>query len=179
MLAYQTCQWWNAVFVQFTRFLDVLEKNHGGTPWEPGDENSMILAERFFLIMAIHHAIEDLETLDHDLQQKGDASLHSVIQEIEKAAPLEDIKNLRNMNEHYLDYLMNEGHKQNQFFTKDEKNRINIFTSAAGTYINGDLNEFKLWKLSLNALLFTMKKQLPIVQEKTRAIYYEAYAAIQ
>ena len=31
LLAYQTCQWWNAVFVQAKRFFDVLEEDHGGT----------------------------------------------------------------------------------------------------------------------------------------------------
>ena len=29
LLAYQTCQWWNAVFVQAKRFFDVLDENHG------------------------------------------------------------------------------------------------------------------------------------------------------
>ena len=60
LLSYQACQWWNAVFVQANRFFDVLEKSHGGTPWDAGDENSMFLAERMFLIVALHHAIEDL-----------------------------------------------------------------------------------------------------------------------
>ena len=64
LLAYQTCQWWNAVFIQAKRFFDVLDESHGGTPWDQGDANSMFVAERMFLIMAVYHAIEDLEKLD-------------------------------------------------------------------------------------------------------------------
>ena len=57
LLAYQTCQGWNAAFVQAKRFFDVLDENHGGTPWDQGDANSMFVAERMFLIMAIYHFI--------------------------------------------------------------------------------------------------------------------------
>lgn len=92
LLAYQTCQWWNAVFVQAKRFFDVLDENHGGTPWDQGDANSMFVAERMFLIMAIYHAIEDLEKLDYECQRKGDASFQPVLQRIETVASLKDIK---------------------------------------------------------------------------------------
>lgn len=102
LLAYQTCQWWNAVFVQAKRFFDVLDENHGGTPWDQGDANSMFVAERMFLIMAIYHAIEDLEKLDYECQRKGDASFQPVLQRIETVASLKDIKNLRDMNEHMI-----------------------------------------------------------------------------
>ena len=32
ILSMQTCQWWNAVFIQAKRFFDILESDHGGTP---------------------------------------------------------------------------------------------------------------------------------------------------
>ena len=59
LLSYQTCQWWNAVMIQAKRFLDVLEDDHEGDPWN-NEKNSMFIAERMFLITAIFHAIEDL-----------------------------------------------------------------------------------------------------------------------
>ena len=108
LLSYQTCQWWNAVVIQAKRFLDVLEDDHGGNPWN-NERNSIFMAERLFLITAIFHAIQDLEKLDYELQRAGDTSLQIVIKAIENVAPLADIKNLRDMNEHSIDYLVEEG----------------------------------------------------------------------
>ena len=109
LLSYQTCQWWNASLIQAKRFLDVLDKNRGGTPWEDGNENSMFIAERMFLITSIHHAIENLQKLDIELQRNEDYTIRKVLQLIEAVASLEDIKNLRDMNEHSLDYLVDKG----------------------------------------------------------------------
>lgn len=171
LLAYQTCQWWNAVFVQANRFFDVLEKSHGGTPWDQGDANSMFVAERMFLIMAIYHAIEDLEKLDCECQRKGDASLELVLQAIGSVAPLEDIKNLRDMNEHNLDYLMDEGQKPNQFRSVVEKNGYAIHTTAAWTIVHGDAKTILLGTVEFDKLLLVMKEQLPFVQKKTKELF--------
>ena len=67
ILSMQTCQWWNAVFIQAKRFFDILESDHGGTPWDEGNSNSMFVAERMFLITALHHAIENLQKLNIEL----------------------------------------------------------------------------------------------------------------
>jgi hypothetical protein len=171
MLAYQTYQWWNAVLVQANRFFDVLEKNHGGTPWDEGDENSMFIAERAFLIMAIHHAIEDLEKLDSECQRKGDTSLELVLQAIGSVAPLEDIKNLRDMNEHNLDYLMDEGRKQDQFRSVVKKNGYAIHTTAAWTIVHDDAQTMLLGNVEIDELLNVMKEQLPFVREKTKEVF--------
>lgn len=171
LLAYQTCQWWNAAFVQAKRFFDVLEESHGGTPWDSGDANSMFIAERTFLIMAIFHAIEDLEKLDYECQREGDDSLDSILHAIETVAPMQDIKNLRDMNEHSLDYLMDEGQKQDQFRTSAEKNGYKFLTTAAWTIVHGDAKTILLGKVEIERLLFVMKEQLPFVREKTKEIF--------
>ena len=171
LLAYQTCQWWNAVFVQAKRFFDVLDENHGGTPWDQGDANSMFVAERSFLIMAIYHAIEDLEKLDFECQRKGDASLQPVLQEIGTVASLQDIKNLRDMNEHSLDYLLARGQKQEQFRSVVEKNGYVIHTTAAWTIMHGDAQTMLLGNVEIDKLLLVMKEQLPFVQKKTRSVF--------
>ena len=59
----QTCQWWNAVFIQAKRFMDDLEHNDGGTPWDEKNENNMLVADRMFFITTLHHAIENLQKL--------------------------------------------------------------------------------------------------------------------
>lgn len=171
MLSCQTCQWWNAVFIQAKRFFDVLEKCHGETPWDNNDVSSMFLAERMFLIVALHHAIEDLEKLDIESQRTGDNSFKPVLQAIEAVAPLEDIKNLRDMNEHNLDYLVEKGRKQNEFRTVVNKNDTEILTTAAWTHINGDAKLFLLGNVEIDKLLFAMKQQLPVVQAKTKELF--------
>ena len=171
LLAYQTCQWWNAVFAQAKRFFAVLEESHGGTPWDQGDANSMFVAERMFLIVAIYHAIEDLEKLDYECQREGDASLQVVLQAIETVAPLQDIKNLRDMNEHNLDYLLEEGQKQDQFRSLVKKNGFAIHTTASWTIVHDDAKIMLLGRVEIDKLLLVMKEQLPFVQEKTKALF--------
>lgn len=171
LLAYQTCQWWNAVFVQAKRFFAALEDNQGGTPWDIGNAYSAFVAERMFLIVAIYHAIEDLEKLDYECQREGDASLQAVLQAIETVAPLQDIKNLRDMNEHNLDYLMEEGRKQGQFRSLVEKNGYAFHTTASWTIVNSDAKTMLLGKVEIDKLLLVMKEQLPFVREKTEALF--------
>ena len=144
LLAYQTCQWWNAVFVQAKRFFDVLDENHGGTPWDQGDANSIFVAERMF---------------------------QPVLQRIETVASLKDIKNLRDMNEHSLDYLLERGQKQDQFRSVVEKNGFAIHTTAAWTIIHGDAQTMLLGRVEIDKLLLVMKELLPLVQEKTKELF--------
>ena len=65
----------------------------------------MLVVERMFLITAIYHAIEDLRKLGIEMQRRNDNSLQPVLESIQAVASFEDIKNMRDMNEHGLDYL--------------------------------------------------------------------------
>ena len=178
LLAFQTCQWWNAVFMQARRFFDILEVDHGGDPWKD-ERNSLFLADRTFLIMAIYHALEDLEKLDTELQRTGDISLHAVLQAVYNAVPREYIKNLRDMNEHSLDYLMEQGQKQDQFRSIVEKNGYAIHTTAAWTIVHGDAEVMLLGKVEIDKLLLVMKEHLPFVREKTKEIFDKELMATQ
>ena len=179
LLAYQTCQWWNAVFIQAKRFTEVLDKSNGEEPWESRGETSAFLAERAFLIMAIHHAIEDLEKLDYECRREGDSSLQSVLQAIETVASLEELKNLRDMNEHNLDYLLGSGRKQDIFRSVVEKNGYTIHTTAAWTIVHGDAQTMLLGNVEIDKLLLVMKEQLPFVREKTKEVFDKEIAAAE
>lgn len=87
-------------------FFELLESNHGGIPWDNNENNSMFIAERMFLITALHHAIENLQKLNIEIQRENGDSLQNVISSIEVVVLLQDIKNLRDMNEHKFDYLV-------------------------------------------------------------------------
>lgn len=178
-LAYKTCQWWNVVLVQAKRFFAVLDESHGGTPWDPGDANSMFVADRMFLITAVYHAIEDLGKLDFELQRDGDVSLQLVLKAIEKVAPLQDIKNLRDMNEHWIDYLVDEGQKQSEFRTAVEKNGYTILTTAAWTHVHRDADVILLGNVEIDKLLLIMKEQLPFVREKTKEVFEKGLMAAE
>jgi hypothetical protein len=171
LLAYQTCQWWNAVFIQSRRFLDALEKDHAGMPWDEKETGSMFVADRLFLITAINHAIENIVKLDVELQRMGDDSLCSVVKAIEETTPLDNIKDLRDMNEHWLDYLVNKGKKQKEYISTVEKKDYNVITTPAWTVINGDAELVLLGNVEIDQLLLKMKAQLPIVQKKTREVF--------
>ncbi len=171
ILSMQTCQWWNAVLIQSKRFFEVLESNHGGTPWDEGDDNSMFVAERMFLITALHHAIENLQKLNIELQRKNDNTFQTVLDAIEVVAPLEDIKNLRDMNEHGLDYLVDKGRKQDDYRKTVEKRDYRIHTTAAWTHVHGDAKVILLGNVEIDNLLLVMKEQLPIVKAKTKEIF--------
>lgn len=169
ILSCQVCQWWNAVFVQADRFFDALERNHGGTPWDNGNANSMFVADRMFLIVALYHAIENLEKLDVECQRTGDNSFKPILQAIEVVAPLENIKNLRDMNEHNLDYLVEMGQKQSEFRTAINKNGSEVLTTAAWTHIDHDAKSIFIGNVEIDKVIAVMKQQLPVVQAKTKA----------
>ena len=117
------------------------------------------------------HSSEDLEKLDYECQREGDVSLQAVLQAIETVAPLKDIKNLRDMNEHSLDYLLEEGQKQDQFRSLVEKDGYTIHTTASWTIVHGDAKIMFLGKVEIDKLLLVMKEQLPFVREKTKVLF--------
>lgn len=170
-LAHQTCQWWNSVFVQAHRFFDALDKNRGDMPWEGSDENHMLIPERTFLIIAIYHAIEDLQKLDIEMQRREDFSLHPILDEITAVAPLQDIKNLRDMNEHGLDYLVGMGQKQSQYQMKTTQNGYKFATTPSWTIVHGDAKVILFGNVRMDQLLIAMKKLLPIIQAKAKEIF--------
>ena len=93
--AYQTCQWWNVVFAQAERFFDVCNSDEGSWPWDETKESTLIAADRLFLIIAVYHAIENVQKLDIKMQRKNDDSFRAVLQAIEDVAPFKDIRDLR------------------------------------------------------------------------------------
>ena len=170
-LSYQTCQWWNAVFVQARRFLDASEASHGGTPWDEENEGSMLVVERMFFITAIYHAIEDLRKLEIEMQRRNDNSLQPVLESIQAVASFEDIKNMRDMNEHGLDYLVGKGQKPDQYQLTVHREHYKLTTTPAWTFINGNEGIMLFGNVEIIKLLSTMKEHLPLVREKTKEIF--------
>lgn len=169
-LSYRTYQWWNATIIQGKRFLNVLSDDHGGIPWN-NDKNCMFVAERMFLITAVYHAIVNLQKLSIELQRNNDMSMEAILNNIEKVVTFDKIKNLRDMNEHDLDYLVKKGQKQQDFSSHFEKDGIKFTTTAAWTHVDNDAEMILLGNVEIDKLLLVMKKHLLEVSEKTKEIF--------
>ena len=105
------------------------------------------------------------------MQRKNDKTFETVLKKIEKIADLDDIKNLRDMNEHYLDYLVDLGQKQDQFRTAYKKDGHDILSTAAWTTIDNDADMILMGNVEIDKLLRVMENQLPIVRSKTKEIF--------
>lgn len=174
MLAVNVCQWWNAAIIQANRFFEVLKVLCGGGPWDDDENYSLFIADRMFLIIAIYHALEDLQKLNIEIQRSNDTSLQVVLDEIEKVAPWEDVKNLRDMNIHDLDYLVERGQKQNKFRSMIQIGDTEFLTTAAWTFDCLEEEIVFVGNIKIKELLSVMETQLPFVRQKTKQVYDKA-----
>ena len=175
-LAYQTCTWWNALFVQMDRCTQAMEKREFNWPFDGSStaDSTMITADRLFLIHAIYHAVEGIEKLDIELRRRDDPSFQPVLEAICSNAALEDIKDLRNMNEHNLSYLVGTGHAQERFASTVRAGNHTIRTNAFWSVIIGSTDTFLCGNVHIMKLLDAMKAQLPLVRRKTEEIFLQA-----
>ncbi|MBQ7314470.1 MAG: hypothetical protein IJW83_00465 [Clostridia bacterium] len=105
------------------------------------------------------------------MQRNNDATFQAVLDAIEAVASLEDIKNLRDMNEHGLDYLVDKGRKQDDYRKTVEKGEYKIHTTAAWTHVHGDAQLILLGNVEIDKLLLVMKEHHSIVKSKTKEIF--------
>ena len=84
-LALHTGQWCRAVLCQAHRFFDALEADNRPLPWDDSESFDMFLADKIFLITAIHHSIVNMEKLNAELINRGDTSFQGVLDSIATA----------------------------------------------------------------------------------------------
>ena len=93
-IVYETAQWLNEIFVQNNRFLEEY-RYRSGNPFDPWDDKGRehnYLAERYFLISAIHHAFKGLKKIDDAISGMGDTSLAKILAEIFDVVPWDKTK---------------------------------------------------------------------------------------
>ena len=176
LLACHTCQWYQATLMQAKRFIDSLEKIHGDMPWDEGECSSIFHADRMFLIVAIKHSIKHLSNLNSQLQMRADYSCQELLEIFGTSKERRKILDLRDMNEHNIEYVEGIGHKQSKFGAVVRKNDYCIPTNAFYTIIHGDAKLFLLGDVEIDKLLLNMKDKLPFVRERTQAIFNHYYA---
>lgn len=86
----------------------------------------MFLADKTFLITAIHHSIVNMEKLNAELINRGDTSFQGILDSIAAEEERKQIRIWRNMNEHDLDYLSNNGNYQKGVHDNRKKGRLYV-----------------------------------------------------
>ena len=169
-IAFQTCQWWRAVFVQGKRFLDVFDSDEVDWPWDDNEDRNAYNVERLLLITTIHHAIEHLEVLNDELMRRGDNSLNEVYQKV--CTVSEKLNMVRNVNEHQLEYIVLPEKNAEKFFCTATKNGISLNTNRLQTILLGKQKIFTIGDVDFGELLINMKEQYLTVKRVTESIFY-------
>ena len=131
----------------------------------------MFLADKTFLITAIHHSIVNMEKLNAELINRGDTSFQGVLDSIATAEERKQIRIWRNMNEHDLDYLSNNGNYQKEFITTIKKGDYTFETSAFVTLIHGDAKIFLIGSIEIDKLLVRFKENMAQIQKKSKEVF--------
>lgn len=170
-LALHTGQWCRAVLCQAHRFFDALEADNRPLPWDDSESFDMFLADKTFLITAIHHSIVNMEKLNAELINRGDTSFQGVLDSIATAEERKQIRIWRNMNEHDLDYLSNNGNYQKEFIATIKKGDYTFETSAFVTLIHGDAKIFLIGSIEIDKLLVRFKENMAQIQKKSKEVF--------
>lgn len=135
----------------------------------------MFLAEKTFLITAIHHAIVNMERLNAELIYRGDTSFQNVLDSVATEEERKQIRIWRNMNEHDLDYLSGNGNYQKEFITTVEKNGYRFQIDAFTTLVHGGAKLFLIGGIEIGQLLSRFKENMPQIQKKSEEVFEEYF----
>lgn len=174
LLALRTDQWCHMFLIQTGRFIDALEDGTGGSfPWEENDRSSLFIGDRMFLITALHHAIKSLRNMQEELARRGEnvEVINSIIEKIGTQRLLNDIRALRNMNEHDLEYMTGNGKSPEKFVCTVEKNGCRYRTTAHATVVIGDARSFTIGNIQIGDLVEKMKGLMPKIDRICQEIF--------
>ena len=179
-LALRTAQWCNASLYQFNRFVSAVEfPNEGKTPWDQGENSSLLHAEKIFLVTALCQMIQYLEALQNKLRERGDDSLTSLLDAVATEDERKQIQQWRNINEHEREYIQGKGVKQNR--AKDSSLFLsNFFVGVTDSmvYVNGNTKEIYLGRIRIDLLIPRIKENHSAILERTKEIFNTYYYGI-
>ena len=167
-LAKRTCRWWNTVMIQKERYHITQMNKQTDNPWLKKGMEDTAPAERTFLISAISHAINYLMLL----QKVSDYNpeITSVMRNLKTVSSVEDIKNLRNMNEHSDAYVLGRGNRMKSFETSILREDEEHFTTAMWTQCFEDGTVY-FGRINITMLLDVIQQNYEIVRSITRDIF--------
>ena len=179
-LALRTAQWCNASLYQFNRFVSAVEfPNEGKTPWDQGENSSLLHAEKIFLVTALCQMIQYLEALQNKLRERGDDSLTPLLDAVATEDERKQIQQWRNINEHEREYIQGKGVAQNR--AKDSSLFLSDFFVGVTDnmiYVNGHTKEFYLGRIRIDLLIPRIKEHHSAILERTKEIFNTYYYGI-
>ena len=179
-LALRTAQWCNASLYQFNRFVSAVEfPNEGKTPWDQGENSSLLHAEKIFLVTALCQMIQYLEALQNKLRERGDDSLTPLLDAVATEDERKQIQQWRNINEHEREYIQGKGVAQNR--AKDSSLFLSDFFVGVTDnmiYVNGHTKEFYLGRIRIDLLIPRIKENHSAILERPKEIFNTYYYGI-
>ena len=118
-LAHDAAAWFQAFYLQTDRLFchGDCENDCFKIPWNKGDRFQPVV-ERHFWVTTLYHTLESIEALNVALIAHGDNRLQTLKTAILDADRFQEMRRkLRNETEHYIEYFIGEGRKQNEFET--------------------------------------------------------------
>ena len=177
-IAVRTCQWTHIFHVQVKRFLEDFDrKGEGICPWEGDDEVSLFVGDRMFMISAIQHVINGLDYMNRELYSRNESTeeIEGILKHIADNETRNNLKLLRNMNEHDIEYMAENGRKQDQFVRQLKKNGINYSINAHWTFVDGKNKVFLIGNVDVVALMESVKEQSKNIDKLCSEIFYKYY----
>ena len=177
-IAVRTCQWTHIFQVQVKRFLEDFDRKGDGVfPWEGDDEMSLFAGDRIFMISAIQHVINGLDYMKSELRLRNESTeqIEEILNHIAAEETRNNIKLLRNMNEHDIEYMAGNGRKQDQFVRQLKKNGIEYSINAHWTFIDGKNKVFLIGNIDVIALAKEVKKQSRNIDKLCSELFCKYY----
>ena len=122
--AYNTAMWYKATYLQALRLSEAdnrmrneaaVEEDPFKLPWEKRDTLAFNV-ERFFFIHAMFHFLDGIQQLNAMLIESGDERLLSIKKRmLDEGNFYQQIRVLRNINEHDIEHMTGKGHFQKHF----------------------------------------------------------------
>ena len=178
LLAVRTDQWCHMFLIQAKRFLNAFDDDCSGTfPWQDSKGSSIYVGERLFLITALHHAIVNLNCMYKELKKRDENvdDLKLIVDMIARKDMLRDILDLRNMNEHDIDYMTGNGRSQKRFFSIVEKNNYRYQTNAHMTVRIEKAQSFSIGNIQVPEIIKKFQLQMPEIDNICERIFVKYF----
>lgn len=106
-----------------------------------------------------------------NIRNESTKEIEAVLKEIAGEEIRRDLKLLRNMNEHDIEYMTENGRKQDQLQRQFRKNDITYSINAQWTFVDGEKEVFLIGNIDMIELAKSVKKQIKNIDNICRQIF--------
>ena len=106
-----------------------------------------------------------------NVRDESTKEIEAVLKEIAGEEIRRDLKLLRNMNEHDMEYMTENGRKQDQLQRQIKKNGVTYSINAQWTFVDGEKEVFFIGNIDMIELAKSVKKQTKNIDKICRQIF--------